>query len=174
MQDLCSLNRRLQKATGQLQLANESLRVTRRDLCLLDEQLDILNQEAEVLSREIVRLRDSYSHTLNHVPYPALMADEDGTIEAWNSAAQELLNLAAVASAAIDLSEIPVQPALRKTISRKHRAAVEHGHPLTLKDQAIQVGRTTHRMDVQFTSHGLVIFMSSPARDGTVDLSAAS
>jgi hypothetical protein len=51
---------------------------------------------------------------------------------------------------------------------------VEHGHPLMLRDQVIQVGRTIHRMDVQFTSQGLVIFMSSPAREGSVGLSAAS
>jgi PAS domain-containing protein len=174
MQDLCLLTDELQKAIGQLQAANESLRAAREELHLLDEELDIMNQEAEVLSREIVRLRESHAHTLNHVPYPALMADEDGAIEAWNSAAQQLFDLAAVASTGIDLSEIPVQPALRKTISRKHRAAVEHGHPLTLKDQVIRVARTTHRMDVQFTSQGLVIFMSSPARDGAVGLSAAS
>jgi PAS domain-containing protein len=94
------------------------------------------------------------------------MVDEDGTIEACNAAAQQLFNLEVLAPTGIDLGEIPVQPALRKTLSRKHRAALEHGHPLMLKDQAIQVGRTVHRMDVQFTSPGLVIFMSSPAREG--------
>ena len=133
-----------------------------------------MSQEVEVLSREVVRLRDGYAHTLNYVPHPALMADEDGTIEAWNAAAQQLFKLAPPASSGIDLSEIPVQPGLRKTLSRKHRAAVEHGHPLMLRGQMIHVGRTMHRMDVQFTSQGLVIFMSSPAREGSVGLSAAS
>jgi PAS domain-containing protein len=163
------VNDRLAKAIGQLQLANQSLRVSRQELCWLDQQLEIMNQEVEVLRREVVRLRVGYSHALDYVPYAALMADEDGTIEAWNAAAQQLFDLAALGSAGIDLSEVPVQPSLRKTLSRKHRAAVERGHPLILKDQEIQVGRTIHRMDVQFTSQGLVIFISS-----AVGLSAAS
>jgi PAS domain-containing protein len=174
MQDLCSLNDKLQKAIGQLQLANESLRVSRQELCALDQQLDIMHHEVEILSREVVRLRDGYSHTLDHVPHPALMTDQDGKIEAWNVAAQQLFDLASRASPGFDLSEIPVQSSLRKTLSRKQRAAVEHGHALMLRDQAIHVGRTIRRMDVHFTSQGLVIFMSSAARDGSVGLSAAS
>jgi hypothetical protein len=67
-----------------------------------------------------------------------------------------------------------VQPSRRKTLSRKHRAAEEHGHPLMLKGQVIHVRRTTHHIDVQFTAQGLVIFMSSPAGEGSVGLSAAS
>jgi hypothetical protein len=43
-----------------------------------------------------------------------------------------------------------------------------------LKGQVIHVRRTTHHMDVQFTAQGLVIFMSSPAGEGSVGLSAAS
>jgi PAS domain-containing protein len=174
MQDLCALNDRLQKAIGQLQLANESLKATRQELCSLDQQLEIMSQKVEILSREVFRLKDGYSHALDHVPYAALMADDDGKIEAWNAAAQQLFHLTSPTSAGIELSEIPVQSSLRKTLSRKHRAAVEHGYPLILKDQAIHVGRTNHRMDVQFTSQGLLIFMSSPSRDGAVGLSAAS
>ena len=87
---------------------------------------------------------------------------------------QRLFKLAAPASTSIDLLDIPVQHSLRKTLSRKHRAAVEHGYPLMLKGQVIHVRRTTHHMDVQFTAQGLVIFMSSPAREGLVGLSAAS
>jgi len=174
MQDLCLLNDKLAKAMEQLQLANEVLRAARHEIGSLDQQLDIMCQEVEVLSREVARLKDGYSHTLNHVPYPAVMADEDGVIEAWNAAAQRLFKLAAPPPTSMDLSDIPVQPSLRKTLSRKHRAAVEHGHSLMLKGQVIHVGRTTRHMDVQFTAQGLVIFMSSLAREGTIGLSVAS
>jgi PAS domain-containing protein len=174
MQDLRFLNTRLAKAIGQLQLANQTLKATRHEMHSLDEQLDIMSQEIEILHREVLRLRDGYSQTLDHVPYPAFMADADGRIEACNAAAQRLFNLAPRRAANIDLSEIPVQPSLKKTICRKHRAAVERGHPLVVKDLVVQVGRATHRMDVQFTSQGLVIFMRSPAREGAVGLSAAS
>jgi PAS domain-containing protein len=174
MQDLCLLNTRLQKAIGQLQLANETLKATRQEMSSLDQQLDMMSQEIEILHREVARLRDGYSQTLDHVPYPTLMADEDGTIEAWNAAAQRLFNLVPTKAAGIDLSEIPVQDSLKKTICRKHRAAVERGHPLVVKDLVVHVGRTTHHMDVQFTSQGLVIFVSVPAREGAVTLSSAS
>jgi PAS domain-containing protein len=174
MQDLRFLNTRLAKAIGQLQLANQTLKTTRQEMCSLDQQIDMMAQEIEILHREVLRLREGYSQTLDHVPYPAFMADEDGRIEAWNAAAQRLFNLVPSRAANIDLSEIPVQPSLKKTICRKHRAAVEHGHPLVVKGQVVQVGRATHHMDLRFTSQGLVIFMRSPAGEGAVGLSAAS
>jgi hypothetical protein len=59
------LNDRLAKAVEQLQQANASLGATRQELCSLDEQLDIMCQGVEVLSREVARLKDGYSPTLN-------------------------------------------------------------------------------------------------------------
>jgi PAS domain-containing protein len=174
MQDLRLLNAKLQKAIAQLQSANQTLRSARSEICSLDQQLEIMSQEVEVLTREIVRLRDGYSHALDHVPHPALIADEDGRVESWNAAAQQLFGLAPSASARFELSEIPVQNSMQKTLSRKHRAALENGHPMVLKDQHIQVGRTVHKMDVQITSQGLVVFINSSGREGAVGLSVAS
>jgi PAS domain-containing protein len=136
----------------------------------------MMNQEVEMLSHEVVRLRDGYRHILDHVPYPAVLADKDGKIEVWNAAARQLFNLAPYASVGIDLSEIPVQPSLRQALRGKHRAVVERGTPFVLRNQLVHVKRAIHRMDVHFTSISrdrcsadvLVAFMSSPAWDGVV------
>jgi PAS domain-containing protein len=167
---------RLERAIEQLRLANEALQVSNQELCSLTNQLEILNQEAEALSQEVLRLRDGYAHALDHMPYPVMLTDKDGKLEVWNAAAQQLFNLAPDASVGIDLSEIPVQPSIGQALSRKHRAVVERGAPLMLRNQPIHVKRTIHQMDVHFTSlFGdrsragiLVAFMSSPARDGVV------
>jgi PAS domain-containing protein len=167
-----SINERLEKAIEQLRLANEALQVTGHELATLNNQLEMMNEEMERLNQEVVGLRDGYAHALNHMPYPVVLADEEGKIEAWNTAAQQLFHLA-FDGVGIDLSEFPVQPSLGRALRRKHRAVVEGGTTLMLSNQRVHVKRAIHYMDVHFTSlsrerssHGvLVTFVSSPARD---------
>ena len=87
----------------------------------------------------VARLKDGYVHTLGHVPYPALLADGAGKVELWNRAAQQMFNLFDDAHAGIDLSEVAVQPSLRQILSRKHRAVVERGSAVVLRNQVVQV-----------------------------------
>ncbi len=172
------VNERLEMAIEQLRLANEALEVAGHELGTLNNQLEMMHEEMERLSQEVVRLREGYAHTLNHVPYPVVLADREGKIEAWNTAAQALFHLALDAWVGIDLSEFPVQPSLGRALSRKHRAVVEGGAASMLSNQLVQVKRAIHRMDVHFTSlsrerssHGvLVTFVTSPARDEVVSV----
>lgn len=172
------VNERLEKAIEQLRLANQALQVTGHELGTLNNQLEMMNEEMERLSQEVVRLRDGYAHTLNHVPYPVVLADKEGKIEAWNTAAQKLFHLALDAWVGIDLSEFPVQPSLGRALRRKHRAVVEGGVTMMLSNQLVHVKRAIHRMDVHFTSLSrerssqgvLVMFVSSPARDEVVSV----
>ena len=107
----------------------------------------------ERLSQEVVRLRDGYAHALNHVPYPAVLADKEGKIEAWNTAAQKLFHLALDAWVGIDLSEFPVQPSLGRALRRKHRAVVE-GTTTLDAEQPIGAGEARH------PSHGRAFHFS--------------
>ena len=144
----------------------------------MNNQLEMMNDEMERLNQEVVRLRDGYAHAFNHVPYPVVLADKEGKIEAWNTAAQKLFHLALDAWVGIDLSEFPVQPSLGRALRRKHRAVVEGGATSMLSNQLVHVKRAIHRMDVHFTSlsqerssHGvLVMFVSSPAREEVVSV----
>jgi two-component system CheB/CheR fusion protein len=171
------VNERLEDAIDQLRLANEALHRTSNELGALNNQLEIMNEEVDSLSREIERLRDGYTHALDHMPFPAVLTDKEGKIEAWNTAAQQLFHLAFDVSVGIDLSEFPVQPSLGQALSRKHRAVMEGG-TTPLRNQLLYVKRAIHRMDVHFTSLSrerssqgvLVMFVSSPARDGVVSL----
>jgi PAS domain-containing protein len=175
---LDGVNERLERAIEQLRQANEALQVAGDALGALNYQLEMMNEEMESLSHEVVRLRDGYARTLDHMPYPVLLVDKEGRIELWNTAAQKLFHLAFDVSLGIDLSEFPVQPSLGRTLSRKHRAVLEGGVTPMLRNQLVQVQRAIHRMDVHFTSlsrerssYGvLVMFVSSQARDGVITL----
>jgi nitrogen fixation/metabolism regulation signal transduction histidine kinase len=170
------VNERLEKAIEQLRLANKALEVTGHELGTLNNQLEMMHEEMEKLSQEVVRLRDGYAQALNHLPYPVVLADKEGKIEAWNTAAQKLFHLSLDAWVGIDLSEFPVQPSLGRALRRKHRAVVEGGAASMLSNQPVHVKRAIHRMDVHFTSlsrerssHGvLVTFVTSPVRDEVV------
>jgi PAS domain-containing protein len=170
------VNERLEKAIEQLRLANEALQITSHELGALNNQLEMMSEQVENLSQEVVRLRDGYTHALNHIPYPVVLVDKEGKIEAWNTAAQQLFHLAPDVSVGMDLSEFPVQPSLCRTLSRKHRVVMAGGTTPKLRNQLLHVKRAVHRMDVHFTSlsqerssHGvLLMFVSSPARDGVV------
>jgi nitrogen fixation/metabolism regulation signal transduction histidine kinase len=167
------VNERLEEAIEQLRLASEALQVTGHELATLNNQLEMMNEEMERLSQEVVRLRSGYVHTLNHVPYPVVLADEEGKIETWNIAARQLFHPALDGVVGIDLSEFPVQPSLGRALRRKHRAVMEGGTALMLSNQLVHVKRAIHRMDVHFTllsrgplSHGVLIaFVSSSARE---------
>jgi nitrogen fixation/metabolism regulation signal transduction histidine kinase len=172
------VNERLEMAIEQLRLANEALQITGHELGTLNDQMEVMNDEMEKLRQEVTRLRDGYAHAFEHVPYPVVLADKEGKIEAWNTAAQQLFHLAIGAWVGIDLSEFPVQPSLGRALRRKHRAVMEGGTTLMLSNQLVQVKRAIHRMDVHFTSlsrehsrHGVLVkFVSLAARDEVVSL----
>jgi transcriptional regulator with PAS, ATPase and Fis domain len=161
-----SVNEQLEKAIEQMRMANDALLATQRELHSLTTLVDTMHQKVELLSHELVRLRDSYVYTLDHVPYPALLADSAGKIKLWNRAAQQMFNLLDDAHAGIDLSEIAVQPSLRQILSRKHRIVVERGSALVLRNQVVQVTAALYRMDVHFASLSagiLVVFRDAIA-----------
>jgi transcriptional regulator with PAS, ATPase and Fis domain len=160
------VNEQLEKAIEQMRVANEALLATQQELQSLTSLLDTMHQQVESLSHELVRLRDGYVHTLDHVPYPALLTDRAGKVELWNGAAQRVFNIENDAYAGIDLCDIPVQPSLRQIMSRKHRAVVERGSALVLRNQVVQVTAALYRMDVHFTSLSagiLVVFRDTIA-----------
>jgi transcriptional regulator with PAS, ATPase and Fis domain len=161
-----SVNEQLEKAIEQMRVTNDALLATQRELRSLTTLRDTMHQEVELLSHELVRLRDGYVYTLDHVPYPALLADSAGKVKLWNRVAQQVFNLADDAHIGIDLSEIPVQPSLRQILSRKHRIVVERGSALVLRNQVVQVTAALYRMDVHFASLSagiLVVFRDTIA-----------
>src|ERR1700677_345172 len=99
------VNEQLEAAIEQLRLANEALQVTSHELGALNHQLEMMSEEVENLSQEVVRLRAGYSNAFNHIPYPVVLVDKKGKVEAWNTAAQQLFHLASDASVGMDLSE---------------------------------------------------------------------
>jgi PAS domain-containing protein len=163
---LDAVNEQLEKAIKQMRVSNAALVATRQELHSLASILDTMQQEVEMLSHELKRLKDGYVHTLDHVPYPVLLSDGAGRVEFWNSAAQRIFNLEDDVDAGIDLCQIPVQPSLRQILARKHRAVMESGGTVELRNQVVQVTAALYRMDVHLTSLSagiLVVFRDTIA-----------
>jgi PAS domain-containing protein len=161
-----SVNGQLEKAIEQMRMANEALLTTQRELHSLTTLLDTMQHEVELLSHELFRLRNSYVYTLDHVPYPALLADNAGRVTLWNRAAQQMFNVSDDAHAGIDLSQIAVQSSLRQILSTKHREVVERGGTVVLRNQVVQVRAALHRTDVHLASLSagiLVVFRDTIA-----------
>jgi PAS domain-containing protein len=159
------VNEQLEKAIEQMRVSNKALLATRQELQSLTALLSTMQQEVEMLSHEVVRLKDSYVHTLGHVPYPVFLSDGAGKVEFWNRAAQRIFNLEDDAQA-IELSQIPVQPSLRQILTRKHRAVAESGGAAVLRNQVVQVSAALYRMDVHLASLSagiLVVFRDTIA-----------
>ena len=150
--DLAVVNRQVENAIEQLRLANQALVATHQELHSLTSLVESMHHELDMLSDEIVRLRAGYACTLDHVPHAVLLADVEGKVEIWNQSAQQMFNLESDASTGIDLWEIPVQPSLRQILTQKHRAVVERGSALMLKNQLVQVKPALYRVDVHFAS----------------------
>lgn len=163
---LDAVNEELEKAIEQMRVSNAALLATRQGLHSLTALLDTMQQEVEMLSHELKRLKDSYAHTLDHVPYPVLLSDGTGRVEFWNRAAERIFKLADEIHAGVDLSQIPVQPSLRQILTRKHRAVAESGGTVVLSNQVVQVTAALYRMDVHLTSLSagiLVVFRDTIA-----------
>ena len=163
---LAVVNMQVENAIEQLRLANQALLATHQELYSLTSLVESMHNELDALSDEIARLRDGYAYTLDHVPHPVLLADAEGRVEIWNQSAQEMFNLEGDASTGIDLCQIPVQPSLRQILIQKHRAVVERGRALMLKNQLVQVKPALYRVDVHFASLSggvLVVFRDALA-----------
>jgi transcriptional regulator with PAS, ATPase and Fis domain len=164
-----SVNKELENAIEQMRLANQALLATQQELHSLTNLVESMQQEIELLNHEVVRLRSGYADTLDHVPYPVLLADKEGRVAIWNHAAQQMFNLEGDDAVGKYLCEMPVQPSLRQILTRKHQAVVERGNPLMLKNQPVQVKPALYRMDVHFASVSdgvLVVFRDGPAALG--------
>ena len=139
--ELQSANEELETTNEELQSLNEELETTNEELQSLNEELETMNEELQVRTEEMDQLNARYVETLERMPFPVMLLNENTKIEFWNSLAQKLFGFKAKPAVQLDLEQLPISENARKLFKRKHQNALEkngtvllNAEPLGLRD----------------------------------------
>ena len=150
-EELQSTNEELETTNEELQSTNEELETTNEELQSLNEELENMNEELEFRTRELDSLNSRYAETLERMPWAVTVLDSDGKVQFWNSAAQKLFDLQANSVIGLELSQLPIQPPLRDALVRRRKAMNEGKTPALLRNQELNLKRSTLKFDVHLT-----------------------
>jgi len=150
-EELQSTNEELETTNEELQSTNEELETTNEELQSLNEELENMNEELEFRTRELDSLNSRYADTLERMPWAVAVLDSDGKVQFWNSAAQKLFDMEARSVIGLELSQLPIQPALRDALVRRRKAMDERNTPMLLRNQELKTKRSTSMFDVHLT-----------------------
>jgi two-component system, chemotaxis family, CheB/CheR fusion protein len=140
------------EATGEeLQSSNEELETTNEELQSTNEELETTNEELQSTTRELDSLNSRYAETLERMPWAVAVLDHEGRVQFWNSAAQRLFDMEARSVIGLELSQLPIQPALRDALVRRRKAMDESNTPMLLRNQELKIKRSTSMFDVHLT-----------------------
>lgn len=106
-EELLSTNEELETTNEELQSTNEELETTNEELKSLNEELEEINGELNKRSRQLDEFTERYSEMVEQMPWPLVLARADGTINIYNSAAQNLFGFATPANG-MNLRQIPM------------------------------------------------------------------
>ncbi len=140
-EELQSTNEELETTNEELQSTNEELETTNEELQSLNEELENMNEELESRTRELHSLTHRYADTLQSMPWPIMLLDQNDKIQLWNKAAQKLFGIGSTSVVGVSLSQLPLDDELRKTLLRRCKAVLKTRKAATLRDQAIHSGR---------------------------------
>jgi PAS domain S-box-containing protein len=149
-EELQSTNEELETTNEELQSTNEELETTNEELQSLNEELENMNEELEHRTRELDALNSRYAATLEQMPWPVTLVDNNERILFWNSAAQELFGLAGSSVIGLTLSQLPIENNLRKSLVRRHASVVERMKPVSLKEQPFKGSKFGDAFDIHF------------------------
>ena len=150
-EELQSTNEELETTNEELQSTNEELETTNEELQSLNEELENMNEELEFRTRELDQVNSRYAETLERMPWPVTVLDDQGRVQFWNSAAQRLFNMEARSAIGLELSQLPIQPALREALVRRRNSMNERMTPVVLRNQELKSKRTSVKFDVHLT-----------------------
>ncbi|MCU1307286.1 MAG: Chemotaxis protein methyltransferase CheR [Acidobacteriaceae bacterium] len=149
-EELQSTNEELETTNEELQSTNEELETTNEELQSLNEELENMNEELEHRTRELDSLNSRYAATLEQMPWPVTLVDNNERILFWNSASQELFGLTGTSVIGLSLSQLPIDNNLRKSLVRRHATVVERMKPVSIKEQAFKGSRFGDAFDIHF------------------------
>jgi PAS domain S-box-containing protein len=122
----------LESTSRELQSANEELEASHEELQSLNEALETIDDELQIRNQEIDRLNTRYAKTLERLPIPVMLLNEQMKIEFWNSLAQTLFGFKEKPPVQLQLEQLPIPEAARKLFKRKHQKAIEKNGPVVL------------------------------------------
>jgi two-component system CheB/CheR fusion protein len=150
-EELQSTNEELETTNEELQSTNEELETTNEELQSLNEELENMNEELEFRTRELDTLNNRYAETLERMPWAVTVLDNEGRVQFWNSAAQKVFDLEAASVIGLELSQLPIQPAVREALIRRRKAILEKQAPMQLRNQQFELRRATQTFDIHLT-----------------------
>lgn len=150
-EELQSTNEELETTNEELQSTNEELETTNEELQSLNEELENMNEELEFRTRELDQVNSRYAETIERMPWAVTVLDSDGRVQFWNSAARRLFDLEARSVIGLELSQLPIEPALRDALVRRRKAAQVGKGSAVLRNQSLRTKRTTQQFDVHLT-----------------------
>src|SRR5438270_7727947 len=150
-EELQSTNEELETTNEELQSTNEELETTNEELQSLNEELENMNEELEFRTRELDQVNSRYAETLERMPWAVTVLDSEGRVQFWNSAAQKLFDMEANSVVGLELSQLPIQPALRDSLVRRRKTMDGSNTATLLRNQELRIKRSTSKFDVHLT-----------------------
>ena len=150
-EELQSTNEELETTNEELQSTNEELETTNEELQALNEELGTTNEELEVRSKELDELNARYSETLERMPWPLLLVNEDGNVQFWNSAATRLFGLGAKSVVGLQLNQVPVAEKLRGLLMRNYRDVLSRNRPKSVRGFFVEMESFKGPVNLQLT-----------------------
>jgi two-component system CheB/CheR fusion protein len=149
-EELQSTNEELETMNEELQSTNEELETTNEELQSLNEELETMNDELQVRTEEMDQLNARYVETLERMPFPVMLLNEQTKIEFWNTLAQKLFGFKAKPAVQLDLEQLPISESARKQFKRKHQTALQKNGSATITGESLGLGGY-ESANVQFT-----------------------
>jgi PAS domain S-box-containing protein len=85
------------------------------------------------------------------MPWAVTVLDNEGRVQFWNSAAQKLFDLEAASVIGLELSQLPIQPAVREALIRRRKLIAEKQTPMQLRNQQLELRRSKQTFDIHLT-----------------------
>jgi two-component system CheB/CheR fusion protein len=149
-EELQSANEELETMNEELQSTNEELETTNEELQSLNEELKTMNEELQVRTEEMDQLNARYVETLERMPFPVMLLNQQMKIEFWNSLAQKLFGFKEKPPVQLELEQLPVPETARKLFKRKHQNAIEKNGTVLVNAEPLG-WRGYERANVHFT-----------------------
>ena len=162
-EELQSTNEELAITNEELQSTNEELETTNEELQSLNEELETTNEELSSRTRELDEVNARYSETMERMPWPVLLVNDDALVYMFNSAAQKLFGFAHPSEKGMKLQELPLDNKARQAMLRRHRAVTHLGKKSHIRNFHLTTNRFEGAADVHFTplstepGHGVIV-----------------
>ncbi|HZE25873.1 MAG TPA: hypothetical protein VE083_00730 [Terriglobales bacterium] len=148
--ELESTGEELQSANEELETINEELQSTNEELESTNEELKSLNDELEVRGQDLDQINDVYLRTLEKIRPPRNARHEDMRIEFWNTMALRLFGFRRKPPIALHWEQLPLPPAIRRLLIRRHRGVLSKQRPIVVQNQALG-GKLRARFDIHLS-----------------------